>query len=146
MKPYPHTYTVVADATATGLVPLSSAGLPVLQTAPPAEFDGPGDVWSPESLLVASVANCFILTFRGVSRASSFAWERLECHVDGILERADGVTRFTRYTTHARLTVKAGTDRAKATALLERAEKVCLITNSLNGERHLEVELVEVAA
>jgi len=146
MTPYPHTYTVTAGGSATGSVPVSSAGLPAIQTAPPAEFDGPGDVWSPETLLVASVANCFILTFRGVSRASSFAWERLECHVDGILERADGVTRFTRYTTRARLAVKAGTDHAKARLLLEKAEKVCLVANSLNGERHLEVELVDVPA
>ena len=146
MKPYPHTYTVTADATATGLVPLSAVGLPGLQTAPPPEFDGPGDVWSPETLLIASVANCFILTFRGVSRGSSFAWEHLECHVDGTLERVDGVTRFTKYTTRARLTVKSGADAAKAKLLLEKAEKVCLVANSLNGERHLELELIETLA
>ena len=143
MTPYPHIYTVTADAVATGLVPLVAAGLPTLQTAPPAEFDGPGDAWSPETLLVASVANCFILTFRGVARASSFGWERLECHVDGVLERADGVTRFTKYTTHAKLTVKPGAYQAKAKLLLEKAEKVCLVANSLNGERHLEIELIE---
>jgi len=143
MTPYPHTYTVTANGATTGLVPLSAGGLPTLQSAPPPEFDGPGDVWSPETLLVASVANCFILTFRGVARASSFAWENLECHVDGVLERADGVTRFTRYTTHAKLTVKPGTDQAKAKLLLEKAEKVCLVANSLNGERHLAIELLE---
>jgi organic hydroperoxide reductase OsmC/OhrA len=146
MTPYPHTYTVTADAAATGLIPLSAVGLPTLQSAPPAEFDGPGDVWSPETLLVASVADCFILTFRAVARASSFGWERLECHVDGVLARADGVTRFTRYTTHATLTLMPGADQAKAKLLLEKAEKGCLVANSLNGERHLEIELLETSA
>jgi organic hydroperoxide reductase OsmC/OhrA len=33
--------------------------------------------------------------------------------------------------------VPAGTDQALATKLLEKAEHVCLISNSLVGERHL---------
>jgi organic hydroperoxide reductase OsmC/OhrA len=47
-----------------------SQGPPAIETAPPPEFDGPGDMWSPETLLVAAIASCFILTFRGVSRAA----------------------------------------------------------------------------
>ena len=146
MKPYPHTYAVSADASATGKVSVASPGLPVLETAPPPEFDGPGGVWSPETLLVAAIADCFILTFRGVSRAAHFDWVRLEAHVDGTLERASGVTQFVRYTTRATLTVKPNTDHAKAQELLERAEKVCLVANSLRGVRALEVQVREAAA
>src|SRR5450631_193187 len=145
MKPYPHTYAVSADASATGKVSVASPGLPGLDTAPPPEFDGPGGVWSPETLLVAAIANCFILTFRGVSRAAHFTWEKLEAHVDGTLERVSGSTQFTRYTTRAILTVKAGTDHAKAQELLERAEKICLVANSLRGERILEVQVLEAS-
>ncbi len=143
MKPYPHTYSVSAHGSATGTVPVSAQGLPDIATAPPPEFDGPGDVWSPESLLVAAVANCFILTFRGVSRAAKFNWERLECQVDGVLERVSGVTRFSKFTTRATLGVSAGADHAKAQELMERAEKLCLVANSLHGERHLVAEVIE---
>jgi organic hydroperoxide reductase OsmC/OhrA len=143
MKPYPHVYHVTAHGSATGPVPVESPGLPELVTAPPAEFDGPGDVWSPETLLVASVADCFILTFRGVTRAARFEWLTLGCQVEGVLERIEGVTRFSRYTTRATLTVKAGVDVPKAKELLERAEKLCLVANSLQGERLLEVQVVE---
>ncbi len=146
MQPYPHTYTVHASGTATGSIPVSATGLPTLETAPPAEFDGPGDVWSPESLLVAAIADCFILTFRGVSRAAGLQWQQLQCEVDGTLERVGGVTQFTRYTTRATLTLAPGADHAKVHALLERAEKVCLVANSLRGERTLEARLVETAA
>lgn len=145
MKAYPHTYSVSAQGSAMGTVPVVSQGLPVIETAPPPEFDGPGGVWSPETLLVAAVANCFILTFRGVARASHFPWEELEAHVDGTLERISGVTQFTRYNTRAKLTVKAGTDHAQARELLERAEKICLVANSLRGERILEVQLLEAS-
>jgi organic hydroperoxide reductase OsmC/OhrA len=144
MKPYPHTYQVSAAAGATGLVRVASPGLAGFDTAPPADFDGPGDQWSPETLLCAAVADCFVLSFRGVSRAAKFEWESLECHVDGVLERVAAVTRFTRFTTRAKLAVKPGADQAKAHELLERAEKVCLIANSLLGERLLEIKVVEV--
>jgi len=138
MHPYPHVYRVSAAGTQAGHVTVSSPQLPDIQTAPPPEFDGPGGVWSPENLLCAAIADCFILTFRGVSRAARFEWLTLECRVEGTLERAEGVSQFTRYATTATLTVPAGSDVAKARALLERAEHSCLVSNSLRGTRTLE--------
>lgn len=146
MKPYPHTYTVSARGAVTGVVPVASHGVADIQTAPPPEFDGPGDVWSPETLLVAAVANCFIFTFRAVARAAHFEWNELECQVEGVLERVSGVTQFSQFTTHAKLTVGASADTAKARELLERAEKGCLIANSLRGGRHLQAEIVKAAS
>jgi len=138
MKAYPHVYRAGARGSMAGSVPVSSADLPELQTAPPPEFDGPGGVWSPETLLVASIADCFILTFRGVARAAHLEWDELDAQVEGTLERVAGVTQFTRYLTRAILTVKPNADLAKAQELLERAEKICLVANSLRGERLLE--------
>ena len=145
MQPYPHTYSAQAGGSATGTVPVVSGALPAIETAPPAEFDGPGNTWSPETLLVASIADCFILTFRGVSRAGKFSWKRLECVVEGTLERVDGVAQFTRFTTRPTLTVDVGADPVKARELLERAEKFCLVANSLRGERVLDAKIIEDA-
>lgn len=142
MHPYPHVYRVSAAGAATGTVTVSSPQLPELQTAPPPEFDGPGGVWSPEGLLCAAVADCFILTFRGVSRAARLEWVKLECRVEGTLERAEGGAQFTQFVTFATLTVAEGADQVKAHALLERAEHSCLVSNSLRGARTLEAEIV----
>ena len=142
MHPYPHHYVVAASAAPEGDVPVSSPGLPTLATAPPAEFDGPGDRWSPETLLVAAVADCFLLSFRGVARANKFAWNSLSCEVHGTLERPDGKTRFTKIVVKAVLRAPAGTDEAKAVQLVQRAENVCLISNSLVAERHVEASVV----
>jgi len=142
MHPYPHLYTVQASATPEGDVPVTSSGLPPLTTAPPAEFDGPGDRWSPETLLCAAVADCFLLSFRGVARANKFAWSSLECTVDGTLNRVEGKTRFTHMVVRATLRAPAGTDEAKAVQLMERAEHVCLISNSLVAERSVEARVV----
>lgn len=145
MKAYPHHYTVAARGAPDGLVPLSAAGLPQIDSAPPPEFDGPGGVWSPENLLVASLADCFILTFRSIARIARFEWNELSCTVEGVLDRVSGVTYFCRFTTRATLRVAAGANHEKARELLERAEKLCLISNSLRGERVLELEVLAAA-
>jgi len=142
MHPYPHLYTVESSAAASGDVTLSATGLPALASAPPPEFDGPGGRWSPEHLLVAAVADCVILSFRGVARANKFEWHSLECSVEGTLDKVEGKTKFTHMVARATLRVPAGTDAAKAKQLLERAEHVCLISNSLVAERRIESTIV----
>jgi len=142
MHPYPHKYVVSAAAHNAGLFGLTSPELPSLETAPPPEFDGPGGVWSPETLLCASQIGCFILSFRPIARVAHFDWLRLECRVEGVLDRVERVSQFTRFTTFARLTVPAGTDIAKARQLLERAEHTCLRANSLRSTRALEAEVI----
>ena len=138
MHPYPHRYQVGATAGTDTAVTLNSTGLGALASLPPEQFGGPGDHWSPETLLVAAVADCFILTFRAIARASELQWVDLACEAEGILDRVDNVTRFTRFDIKATLTVPAGTDEHKATRILQKAEAVCLITNSLNAQKHLE--------
>lgn len=130
MDPLPHRYRVDAASDAEHIT-LSAPGLPPITSAPPLEFDGPGDQWSPETLFVAAAVDCFILTFRAIARASSFVWERLSCSGEGVLDRVDGTTRFTGLALSARLTVPAGGDAQKAKRLLEKADRSCLITNSL---------------
>jgi organic hydroperoxide reductase OsmC/OhrA len=142
MQPYPHTYVASAAAEHAGLVAVTSPQAPILETAAPPEFDGPGGVWSPETLLCASIADCFILTFRAVSRAARFEWVRLECRIEGVLERVERLSQFTRYTNFAKLTVRRGADLAKARQLLEQAERGCLISNSLRGASALDASVV----
>lgn len=104
----------------------------------PAEFDGPGDQWSPETLLTGAVANCFVLTFRAIAAASKLEWNAVRCDVESTLERVDNVTRFSRFDLKVRLTVPPGTDKERAQRIVEKAERGCMVTNSLVGERHLE--------
>jgi peroxiredoxin-like protein len=143
MHPYPHHYTVHARADSTGDVDLDADRLPTLRTAPPVEFDGPGDRWSPETLLCAAVVDCFVLSFRAVARASKLEWQALEASVEGKLDRVEGKSRFTEIVVRATLRVPAGTDHQRAEKLMEKAEQVCLISNSLLAERRLEPTVVD---
>ena len=142
MQPFPHHYLVNAAVRPDGDVPLSTEGVRVIESAPPREFGGPGNQWSPEGLLTASVADCFVLGFRAIAAASKYSWLSLEAQTRGTLDRVDGKMRFTRFETHAKLHVPAGADVERAKKLLEKAEHTCLVANSLNSERHLTVEVV----
>lgn len=141
MHAFPHVYEVSGSADPTSTVTLASNGLPDLATTPPPEFGGPEGNWSPETLLAASVADCFILTFRAIAAASKLDWTTITCDVKGTLDRVEGVTRFTRFDLVARLVVPEGTDREKADKLLHKSEAMCLITASLNTDNHLETEI-----
>ena len=141
MQDLPHHYTVSGRGQATGNAILETSGAPNLASAPPAQFGGPGDQWSPEALLVGAVADCFIFSFRAIARVSRFDWDDLEVEVTGTLDKIDRVTQFTGFSVKATLEVPDGTDEAKAVKLLEKAEHVCLITNSLKADSHLETEV-----
>jgi len=141
MHPLPHHYAVSAVACARGDVALTTDGPSSLLSASPRQFDGPGDLWSPETLLVGAVGDCLILTFRAVARASKLDWTNLHCEVTGMLDRVDRVTQFTDFLIHARLKIPPGTDPQFASRALEKAERACLITNSLKAPTHLVPEI-----
>lgn len=144
MQDLPHNYKVSANADSNSTVVVSSEGLPSLETAGPVEFGGPGDAWSPEALLVAAVADCFVLSFRAIARASKLEWTSVSCKASGTLDKIEKVTQFTHFDMSVELTVPAGTDENKAQRLLQRAEHHCLITNSLKADSKL-VAMVRTA-
>ncbi len=143
MDPFPHIYTASASGAQSGVVSLSSAGPPTLTSAPAAQFGGPGTLWSPEALLAAAVADCFILTFRAVSGAALFGWLSLQCRVDATLSRVDRRVQFSAFSVHATLRLAPGADAAKARRLLRQADRACLIIHSLKGRHTLETHILQ---
>lgn len=141
MQQLPHHYFVAASADTDSGATLCAPGVPSLASATPAEFGGPGDRWSPESLLVAALADCFVLTFRGIAKNSRLSWTTVRCEATGVLDRVDRFTQFTAFELRAELTISSGTDPALAQRLLEKAEESCLIGNSLKAAITLETEI-----
>lgn len=140
MKPLPHRYEVRITGGPEGYARLSSPGVPELRTAAPAEFDGPGDAWSPEQLLLAAVQACFLLTFRAVAKASGLDVTALSVDAEGVVDRANGVTRFTEIVLRPRLALPAGVDTVRVRRALEKAERACLVSASLATPIRLEPE------
>jgi organic hydroperoxide reductase OsmC/OhrA len=142
MHPLPHRYHVhVHMPSRDAEVVVGSRGLPPLPTATPPEFDGPVGRWSPETLLVAAALDCFALTFRGVARASKLDWTSLTCEAEGTLDRVDHVMQFVAFTIRARVDVADDASVELARHVAEKADRTCLIANSLKARTRLEVDV-----
>jgi organic hydroperoxide reductase OsmC/OhrA len=145
MHALPHHYTVTVVGGAAGDSEVNGKRLTTLYSTSPAEFDGPGDKWSPETLLVAAIGDCLILTFRAVASASRLPWISLHCSVTGTLDQVDRTLQFTGFEVEARLDVPIGVDPDRARRVLEKAEQTCLISNSVKAPIHL-LPRVSIAA
>ena len=145
MHPFPHHYQVKATDQGVESVTISAQSLPDILSAPPVEFEGPGNQWSPETLLIAAVAGCFVLSFKAVADASKFEWTSLECQTHGTLDQVDRVTRFTAFKNTVNLKIPAGSSDSQARRLLDKAEQICLISNSLTADVQLDVQ-IEITA
>ena len=142
MQDFPHYYRCAATANADqSRVRISSNGLEDLQTDVPTEFGGPGDQWSPEALLIAAVADCFVLTFRAMATPSRVTWYALDCDATGTLERIDRSTRFTEIQLSVRISIPDDLEEEKVLRVLKKAEENCLITNSLTATVTLNTDI-----
>ena len=145
MQPLPHNYVVTARAGQQGSIVLNHGDAPQLETDAPPNFGGPEGYWSPEDLFVAAVADCFILTFRAISRLSKLDWIALDCSADGTLDRVERQMQFTGIAINATLKVAGDVDLDKAESLLHKADQTCLVTNSLKCPTTLKVKIETVA-
>ena len=118
-------------------------GLPDLSIAPPPSFGGPAGFWTPEHLFVLAAASCWLTTFLAVAAASKLDFVAVDCPGTGVLEQGeDRRFRISTIVLHPRVTVTRAEDRERAARLVEKAESLCLIRNSMRTEIRLEAEVL----
>jgi len=127
----------------------SSADLPVLEVAAPAEFNGQANTWTPEQLFVASLNSCYLATFVAIAELSKIDFVSFTCTAVGKLERAEGQHyRITEVTLRPRLVLSEAAELNLARKALEKAGKNCFIANSIltrvKVEPEIEIEKVHV--
>lgn len=106
---------------------------------PPSE--GGGDTGPmPTELLCASLASCFCLALRWVAAKRDLELPGLEVEVEA--ERAGREPRYGRLTVHARV----ARPLADWEPLMERAAKVCWVSNTVAGGVEVEYVATEVNA
>jgi organic hydroperoxide reductase OsmC/OhrA len=114
---------------------------PINFSAPP-EFQGEAGIWSPEHFFTSAVATCFISTFQAIAIYSKFDARGLEVSVEGLVEKGEGGFRFTRVTVRPVLTIADESQRETGLRLLQKSEKACLVSRSLQCEILLEPSVV----
>lgn len=120
----------------------SSADLPILEVSSPPEFQGQPHTWTPEHLFVASVNSCFMATFIAIAELSKLEVVSFSSTAVGKLEKRERSGFWiTEITLKPRLVIKHEREIERALRILEKAEKKCLITNSILSEVSLEPQL-----
>jgi organic hydroperoxide reductase OsmC/OhrA len=127
------------------LTQAKAPGKPTLEVSTPPEFKGGVEgLWSPEELLVASVASCLAVTLAAVAEASHIGLTSIEVDGLGHVERSpEGRFEFTAI----QLTLEVGAEGDHPHTLqrlVEDAERRCIVSSALDVP--MEVRLVQASA
>jgi organic hydroperoxide reductase OsmC/OhrA len=126
---------------------LRAPSLPDIRVAAPPEFKGHENTWTPEHLFVAAVNSCFMTTFLAIAELSKLDFVGFSASATGKLEKAEGRgLAITEVTVRPRLTVRRGQDVERASRILEKAERNCLISNSISSTVLLKPEILVESA
>lgn len=117
-----------------------------IEVATPPEFPkGEPGIWSPEHLYTAAVNSCFMTTFLAIAENSKLEFKSLTCPAKGKLSKEEGKYVMSQIILEPVLTIFNEEDKEKAEKILFKAERACLITNSIKAEviLNLQIELAE---
>ncbi len=119
-------------------------GIPqAIEFSAPPEFKGEPELWTPEHFFTAAIATCFVSTFRAIAEYSKFEdMVALEVGVETVLKKEEGGFRFAEVTIKPVLTIASPEDEERGLKLMEKAEKACLISRSINATRKLEPKVL----
>jgi peroxiredoxin-like protein len=121
---------------------ISAPNLPALTVATPPEFQGHEGLWSPEHLFVAAVNSCLMTTFLAIANLSKLEFVTFRSQAHGTLEKIEGHGfQITDIVITPHLTIARESDRERAMRILEKAEKHCLISNSIKATVRMEPDI-----
>lgn len=139
-----HKYRVVAwwSSGRTGLAKTDAAPNAIHFTAPP-EFGGLEGRWTPESLLLCSIAGCFTTSFRAIAEYSKFEYADLEVQVEGTIKKVESGYAFTEIVIRPNLSITNETEQARGMRLLQKTKGLCLVARAISVpqvfEPHIQV-------
>jgi len=120
---------------------LDAPDKPSLEVATPPDFKGGvHGVWSPEELLVASLATCLELTAVAMAEHWGVPLRALDVAGSGELERKDGRFRFVVVELDARVETDAGHEE-EVEELVRLAEARCIIGEAVSTPVVLNVQV-----
>jgi peroxiredoxin-like protein len=137
-----HAYRVAAWWTSgrTGLAKSDSAPNAIHFTAP-IEFGGLEGRWTPEELLLAAVAGCFTTTLRAIAGNVQLSFTDLQVEASGSVRRTDSGYTFTEIVLRPNLKISSIEERERALELLNKAEKLCLISRAIGAPLKFQPQL-----
>ena len=97
------------------------------------------------ALLLTAVASCFTTTFHAIAEYSNFDFRDLQVEAESEVHRAGSGYLFDEIVLRPTLAILDESKRARAVALLHKAQIACLVSKTLANPPRLEVK-VEVCS
>lgn len=134
-----HRFQILAwwSAGRTGIAKSNSAPNAIHFTSPPA-FGGLEGRWTPEDLLLCSIASCYIATFSALAETANLDYADLGVEVGGTFRKVDSSYEFTEIVIRPRLTIAKEQEQERALRLLQSAKARCLVSRALAVEQRFE--------
>jgi organic hydroperoxide reductase OsmC/OhrA len=107
-------------------------GKPPILGSAGARYFGDDTRYNPEDLMLASLAECHLLTYLALATKAGIRLTALAVQVSGTLGNVDGKTRFLRAQLSAQTSIALGNDPERARALHTDAHEQCFMSNSVN--------------
>jgi organic hydroperoxide reductase OsmC/OhrA len=121
----------------SGLAKSGGAPNAIHFSSPPA-FGGMEGRWTPEELLLCSVASCYTTTFWALAENAKFEYTDLQVEAEGAITKADVGYRFGEIFMRASLTIRRGEARDRAYGLLRQAKEMCPVSRALSVQQKFE--------
>ncbi len=119
-------------------------GKPILPGSADPAFRGDPQRYSPEDLLVASVAACHMLWYLHLCAVSGIVVTAYRDQaISTMVETEDGGGHVTEVVLRPRVTIRAGGDSGLAERLHDRAHALCFVANSVNFPVRIEAKIAQ---
>ncbi|MCU0445584.1 MAG: OsmC family protein [Microscillaceae bacterium] len=115
-----------------------------IRVATPPEFpQGVAGVWSPEHLLVSAVSSCLMTTFLAIADNSKLNFLEFSCRAEGKLETVEGKYMISEIHLLPKVVLPKDENPEKAEKILQKAERACLISNSVKSKISMTTEILQ---
>ena len=114
-----------------------------VEVATPIEFPGGmPNIWTPEHLFTAAVSSCLMTTFLAIAEFSKLEFISFKCGSKGILEKVDGKFVMSEVLLFPEVVISDESKRERTAHIVEKAEKACLISNSISSKITMETKII----
>lgn len=114
----------------------------VIHFTAPVNFGGEPNRWNPEELMLAALASCFVSTFQAIAGYSKLPYTDLEIWVTGEIEKTASGFQFVSITLRPQLRIAEEELRASAERVLQKSEKLCLVSRAISTPKTFSPEIV----
>lgn len=115
--------------------------LPVITSAIPPEFMGPGGGYSPEDLFALALLNCLIATFKVYCEKSKVSFQEVKGKIHLTVDRITGQTGFAMTQADIFFDIEGASDPEKIRKLMDSAIKDCAVSNSVKTGKTFHINV-----